>query len=870
MNNANEPPIKPRRSKSREVASRFLSSPSSTPTHDSGHHSPNKALSPLRRKSTSVDTRKHHRSLDDPSGGLLGGLWPSSTTTTTSSSPSSNSKKLDTLADYLGNERLKDFIERKSYEKRANAQPFSLTKQTSHTEFNRLIENDKEVSAKENHRPSMGGSMRYTAKLCFSRKSSSSSPSPNIVPGRFSVDENALYKKSSSSSSQRKPDFLLTDNCVAVDSEGGISDQCSASKNDSPAISITNSSPNSSKSGIEVSSKYLKEVATRNRPRGITWDSSNLHPVSADSSPKMKKMLALKNVIRRTNSHGASASQWALSPGRSGSPTMSVENKVKPMSFSSLKPPTSPSRTKGVEKFLNLGLMDLFKSKKSTALQPGSHDAESVHQLRLIHNSLIQWQYANAKADAANRSINNQVQNYLLYGWNSLMKLQHSVVQKKLKLQKEKLEIKLDFILQSQMKALESWADMERQHLSAISMTKECLHAVVCKLPLVEGAEVDPQSTLVALRHAFDLTASIKSKLPASSPGIEKTVSLVSELAEVVAQEKLLLEECIELFRMISILEEQQIQGGKVIDPIKSEEMNDLISTSFKRYSDLKQQVHLDDLEARNETVNLDEFFEDVDNVKDDMRVVEQVYKRLQQSNEDTKAAHSAKAVKDLRARMDSDVEQVLKRVKVIKGKLEALEKSNAAHQKLPGCGPGSSAYRTRTSVVSGLGNKLKAMMDGFQGLRAKMTAEYKETVERRYFTVTGQKADEEMIEKLIESGESETLLQQAIQEQGRGQILDTISEIQERHDAMQEIEKGLIELHQLFLDMAILVETQGHQLNDIESHIARASSFVMRGAEQLEVANEYQKSSRKWGCIAIVGVVLIVIILLPIFIKHN
>ncbi|GMJ06436.1 QWRF domain containing 3 [Hibiscus trionum] len=272
----------------------------------------------------------------------------------------------------------------------------------------------------------------------------------------------------------------------------------------------------------------------------------------------MNKMLAIKNVIRRTNSHGASASQWALSPGRSGSPTMSVENKAKPMSFSSLKPPTSPSRTKGVEKFLNLGLMDLFKSKKSSALQPGSGDVGSVHQLRLIHNGLIQWRYANAKADAANRSINNQVQNYLLNGWNSLMKLQHSVVQKKLKLQKEKLEIKLDFLLQSQMKALESWADMERQHLSAISMTKESLHAVVCKLPLVNGAEVDAQSALMALRHAFDLTASIKSKLPASSPGIVKTVSLVSELAAVVAQEKLLLEECIELFRIISILEIQE------------------------------------------------------------------------------------------------------------------------------------------------------------------------------------------------------------------------------------------------------------------------------------------------------------------------
>ncbi|KAK6282032.1 hypothetical protein POUND7_015857 [Theobroma cacao] len=298
--------------------------------------------------------------------------------------------------------------------------------------------------------------------------------------------------------------------------------------------------------------------------------------------------------------------------------------------------------------------------------------------------------------------------------------------------------------------------------------------------------------------------------------------------------------------------------------------MNDLFSSSFKKYSDLKQQAYSDNLEAAGEawkeTVNLDKFFEDVDNVKDDTRVVKQLYKRLQESNEETKTAQNAKAMKDLRARMDSDVEQVLKRVKVIKGKLEALERSNAAHQKLPGCGPGSSAYRTRTSVVSGLGNTLKDMMDDFQGLRAKMTAEYKETVERRYFTVTGQKADEEMIENLIASGQSETFFQEAIQDQGRGQILDTISEIQERHDAIKEIEKNLVELHQLFLDMAVLVEAQGLQLNDIESHVAHASSFVMRGTEQLEVAKEYQKNSRKWGCFAIVlGVFLVVVILFPV-----
>lgn len=206
--------------------------------------------------------------------------------------------------------------------------------------------------------------------------------------------------------------------------------------------------------------------------------------------------------------------------------------------------------------------------------------------------------------------------------------------------------------------------------------------------------------------------------------------------------------------------------------------MNDLFSTSsFKKYTDLKVQTQLDDIEAgvnareAQETVNLDRFFEDVESVKEDLRSLEQLYRRLLQTNEETKTAHNAKMVKELRARMDGDVEQVLRKAKGVKAKLEALDKSNAANRKLPGCGPGSSADRTRTSVVSGLGKKLKDLMDDFQGLRTRMAAEYKETVGRRYFTITGEKPDEQTIENLISSGESETFLQKAIQEQGRGQV---------------------------------------------------------------------------------------------------
>ncbi|KAL2345310.1 hypothetical protein Fmac_006595 [Flemingia macrophylla] len=51
-------------------------------------------------------------------------------------------------------------------------------------------------------------------------------------------------------------------------------------------------------------------------------------------------------------------------------------------------------------------------------------------------------------------------------------------------------------------------------------------------------------------------------------------------------------------------------------------------------------------------------------------------------------------------------------------------------------------------------------------------------------------------------------------------------TEIKERHDGMKELERNLKELQQEFLDMAVLIQSQGEQLDNIESHVARANSF--------------------------------------------
>ncbi|XP_058080235.1 syntaxin-related protein KNOLLE [Magnolia sinica] len=308
--------------------------------------------------------------------------------------------------------------------------------------------------------------------------------------------------------------------------------------------------------------------------------------------------------------------------------------------------------------------------------------------------------------------------------------------------------------------------------------------------------------------------------------------------------------------------------------------MNDLMTKSFTSYVDLKRQA-LQDLEAGPDEIematqaassnsaidrNLSLFLEDANKVKEAMGSIRDILVRLQESNEESKSLHNPEALKALRNNINQDIIAVLKKARMIRAQLEEMDRANAANRRLSGYKEGTPIDRTRTSVTNGLRRKLKDLMLDFQCLRQKTMAEYKETVERRYFTVMGEYPEEEVIEKIISNGDSENFLQKAISEHGRGKVLETVSEIQDRYDAAKELEKSLVELHQIFLDMAVMVETQGEQMDDIEHHVINASHYVADGTQKLKNAKEYQRSSRKWMCIGLVLLLLLIlVIIIPI-----
>lgn len=261
---------------------------------------------------------------------------------------------------------------------------------------------------------------------------------------------------------------------------------------------------------------------------------------------------------------------------------------------------------------------------------------------------------------------------------------------------------------------------------------------------------------------------------------------------------------------------------------------------------------------------SMEDFFKEVAAIKGLMSEIRANQSRLVESHESSKTITRSAEMKAAREEMQDEMARVSRAAEGIKRRLAELDRSNEAALKSGTYAVGSASERTRSAITGALKRKLKDMMAEFATLRSRVSTEYREVVERRIYTVTGEHADDATIEAAIESGESENIFQKAILEQGRGYVLDTLAEIRERRDAVLELERSLLELHQIFLDMAVLVEAQGEMLDNIEAQVARSVEFVQAGTTHLVAAKEHQKSMRKWMCCALVaGIIIILIVVL-------
>ncbi|KAI3863107.1 hypothetical protein MKW98_015565 [Papaver atlanticum] len=272
--------------------------------------------------------------------------------------------------------------------------------------------------------------------------------------------------------------------------------------------------------------------------------------------------------------------------------------------------------------------------------------------------------------------------------------------------------------------------------------------------------------------------------------------------------------------------------------------------------------VEMGRIPPSNSDLGMDSFFKQVGDLEKQMDNLAKILQKLQDANEESKSVTKAGVMKAIKRRMAKDIDEVGKIAHNLKTKLDQIDKDNLANRKKPGCGKRTGVDRSRGAMTAALKKRLKERMDDFQVLRQNIQDEYREVVERRVFTVTGIKPDEETIDQLIETGNSEQIFQKAIHEMGRAQVLDTVAEIQERRDSVRELEKKLFDLHEVFRDISVLVEAQGDFLDNIEIQVANTKDHVQSGNDSLKTAKSLQRKSRKCMMIATILVLIIAAII--------
>jgi len=98
----------------------------------------------------------------------------------------------------------------------------------------------------------------------------------------------------------------------------------------------------------------------------------------------------------------------------------------------------------------------------------------------------------------------------------------------------------------------------------------------------------------------------------------------------------------------------------------------------------------------------------------------------------------------------------------------------------------------------------------------------------------------------------------------------DVVQDIQARHTDILRLEHEIMEVHELFRDLATLVDLQQESLDIIENRIANAKDYTEHAVEELEVAVTHQNAARKKSCcLFLILIAIVIVIIAPILWKN-
>ncbi|OTB05685.1 hypothetical protein M426DRAFT_21715 [Hypoxylon sp. CI-4A] len=168
---------------------------------------------------------------------------------------------------------------------------------------------------------------------------------------------------------------------------------------------------------------------------------------------------------------------------------------------------------------------------------------------------------------------------------------------------------------------------------------------------------------------------------------------------------------------------------------------------------------------------------------------------------------------------------------------------------------------------------RLKDAIRAYQGVESAFRKKTQEQMARQYRIVRPD-ADEAEVRAAVEDQTGGQVFQQALmQSNKRGQAQAVLSAVQDRHAQLQKIEQQIMELAQLFQDMDTLIIQQETAVVDIEQKAEEVVDNLDKGNQEVGVAINTARATRKkkWICLGIVvAIIAIIVIVVAVYVSLN
>lgn len=234
----------------------------------------------------------------------------------------------------------------------------------------------------------------------------------------------------------------------------------------------------------------------------------------------------------------------------------------------------------------------------------------------------------------------------------------------------------------------------------------------------------------------------------------------------------------------------------------------------------------------------MEAFFSEVNEIRENID-------KIQANVEEVKKKHSAilsapqtdekvkQELEDLMADIKKTANKVRSKLKVIEQNIEHEEQTNKS----------SADLRIRKTQHSTLSRKFVEVMTEYNRTQTDYRERCKGRIQRQ-LEITGRTTTNEELEEMLEQGNPAVFTQGIIME--TQQARQTLADIEARHADIMKLENSIRELHDMFMDMAMLVENQGEMIDRIEYNVEHAVDYVQTATQDTKKALKYQSKARR------------------------